>query len=95
MYTPGFLPANVSLSVVGKPLRSWTWTVTTCNSTTITYDVPSSLIGVENSSVPFLIQTESEGLEALKKNALVLDVCVDTLIKGAFARAVEMTRMKL
>src|SRR6266436_6149941 len=42
-------------------------------STTITYDVPSSLIGVENSSVPFSLQTESEGLEALKKNALALD----------------------
>jgi uncharacterized protein (DUF302 family) len=64
-------------------------------STTIIYDVPSSLIAAENSAVPFSAQTESEGMEALEKNALALDAKVDTLIRATFSRAAEAVKAKL
>jgi len=61
-------------------------------STSVVYDVPSSLIVVEHASVPFSLQTESEGLEGLEKAARGLDEKVEILIKGAFARAAEASR---
>ncbi len=56
MYAPGFPPANPSLLVAGKPLRLWTWTVTTCNMSCV---AASTTIGRNPSQLTLKLLTSS------------------------------------
>ncbi|KAF8318938.1 uncharacterized protein EI90DRAFT_3049700 [Cantharellus anzutake] len=63
--------------------------------TFIVYDVPSSLIGVENPVITFESQPESGGLESLRAAAEVLDKKVEGLLKTVIQRADVLTKAKL